>query len=107
MGAVFQVDLESQAQGGACSAPEGWNTRLSSWAKLRRARGDGRGVSPSAAGAFESIAVLGTPGTEGRSPTWRPEDGTISARSLALRPRRAKQAPPWAWLRARARHGSG
>ena len=31
----------------------------------------------------------------------------ISGRSLALRPRRAKQAPPWAWLRARARHGSG
>jgi hypothetical protein len=38
---------------------------------------------------------------------WRPEDGMISGRSLALHPRRAQQAPPWAWLRARARHGSG
>ena len=33
--------------------------------------------------------------------------GMISGRSLALRPRRAKQAPPWAWLRVRTPHGSG
>ena len=28
-------------------------------------------------------------------PAWRPKDGMMSGRSLALRPRRAKQAPPW------------
>ena len=61
--------------------------------------GDGRGVSPAAAGAFGSIAVLGKPGTEGRLPPrengdWRPEDGMISGRSLALGAR-----TPWKRMR--------
>ena len=67
------------------------NTRLSSRAQLMGAGGPGGGTS-----AWSAEGVLTLTGTF----------GMMSGRSLALRPRRAKQAPPWAWLRVRARHGS-
>ena len=51
-------------------------------------------VQPLSRGALRVLVLAGTL-------------GMISGRSLALRPRRAKQAPPWAWLRVRTPHGSG
>ncbi len=70
-------------------APGGF---VSNRAQLRRA---GAAVGGASAWSAEGVwALTGTP-------------GMIAGRSLALRPRRAKQASPWAWLRARARHGSG
>ena len=60
----------------------------------------------SAEGVLTLTGTFGKPGP-GMLPAWRPKDGMISGRNLALHPRRAKQAPPWAWLRVRARHASG
>ena len=85
LGAVFQVNLEHPLQQ---PGP----------AQAHRRRGRGR--LGTAEGVWVLTGTLGKPGP-GRSPAWRPEDGMISGRRLALRPRRAKQALPWAWLRVR------
>ena len=101
LGALLDVDLEhsftkalpgfrpSGRRSPFKTAPGGF---VSSRAQLMEAGAAGGGTS-----AWSAEGVLALTGTF----------GTMSGRSLALRPRRAKQAPPWAWLRARARHGSG
>jgi hypothetical protein len=102
MGAVLQIDIEhpfTKALPGFRpagrrspfkTAPGGFVSEQR--AQLRRAGAAGGGAS-----AWSAEGVLGFSGTL----------GMISGRSLALRPRRAKQAPTWACFRVRARHGSG
>jgi hypothetical protein len=83
--------VKEPPQFGQCSRSIS-KTRLSNWAQRIRAGAEGASVvSPWADGG--SVALAGAL-------------GMIWGRSLALRPRRAKQAPPWAWLPVRARHGS-
>ena len=68
------------------------NARLSSRAQLMRVGSEGGGASAwSAEVSWVVTGALGKPGP-GNGPAWRPEDGMISRRSLALRPRRAQQA---------------